>query len=84
MPAWYGIRTNKAEPRGDEHVGAEPCRLPYPLSLEPQEAAKQRREQQAYNNLADLRHAWQIGKICLYTSQHLLPHSVYRLPALKK
>ena len=70
--------------KGDEHVGAEPCLFPDPLSLEPQEATKQRREQQTHNYLGDRRHPWQIGKICLYTSPHLLPHSVYRLPSWEK
>jgi hypothetical protein len=46
-------------------MGAEPCRLADAFSLDPHEAAEQRREQQAHHNLGDLCSPREIGKIFL-------------------
>jgi hypothetical protein len=51
MPAWRGIKTKKADPQGDEHVGPQPGRLAEALPLVAQETPEEDREQHAEHEL---------------------------------
>src|SRR5262245_43613049 len=70
----------EGRPESHEHVRPEPGCSTDLLSLEAQQTAEQRCQQQAQYDLGDLRHAWQISKIALHPSPHLMPQGVHRSP----